>query len=152
MKIYSTDFASQLIEAYVVEPLKTGTSNRLHAVVRDEEMLFPAHKDVFSLEHIRNMHNPSASLLLEWSESSEFSPVAEVILMCSAPCFVRSEEVVFRTDDLAFKISGEGWVIFCQSYTMLDISIRYIPNGYMPCIRKYPHNRDSLGSTCLIST
>jgi len=115
MEVDPAYFASQLIETYVVETLKTGASDRPHTVIGYEEMLFPAHEDVFPLKHIRNMHYASTGLLLERPKSSEFSPVTEIVLVCSAPSFICSEEVVFRTDDLSFEIGGERWVVFRQA-------------------------------------
>lgn len=37
------------------------------------------------------------------------------------------KEGVFRADDLAFEISCESWVVFCQAYLVSQISVLLYP-------------------------
>jgi len=52
MEVNATDTAGTLVEANVVESFETGSSDRLNAVIRHQEVFFPAHEKMFSLEVI----------------------------------------------------------------------------------------------------
>ncbi len=78
-------------------------------------MFLPPHKDILSLSHSGDVKVALPSLLLKWPESGEFSPVLQIDFVGRTPVLVLSEKRVFRANDLAFKIGGEGWVVFGQS-------------------------------------
>lgn len=71
-----------LVEADVVEALKTRAADGAHAVVRHQEVFFPAHKDVLTLRQVRDVEIALPSLFLEGSEGFEFRPVLQVDLVC----------------------------------------------------------------------
>lgn len=49
MKVDPTNASRTLIETDVVEAFKARARDRLDFVIRDEEVLFPAHEDMFAL-------------------------------------------------------------------------------------------------------
>lgn len=49
VEVDPADAAVTLVEANVIEALEAGARNRLDAVVRNQEVLFPAHEDVLTL-------------------------------------------------------------------------------------------------------
>lgn len=55
MEIYAANFTLQLVEADVVESLKTRSADRPDTVIRDKEMLLPSHKDILSLGELWNI-------------------------------------------------------------------------------------------------
>ena len=46
MEVNPTNTPDPLIEANIIEPLKTGPTNRLDPMVRNKKQLFPAHEQV----------------------------------------------------------------------------------------------------------
>lgn len=74
-------------------------------------MLFPAHKDGFSLGSISNSDRPLASLFLERTESCELGPMTQVNLAICAPVLVLCVETVLGTDDFALEICREGGMV-----------------------------------------
>jgi len=75
MKVYAANRPLNLVEADVVEPLKTGSSDRSHSVVWDQEMFLPPHEDVLPLRHSRYVKVALPCLLLKRPESGELCPV-----------------------------------------------------------------------------
>jgi hypothetical protein len=49
MEVNPTNTPINLIETDVIKPLETRARNSLHAMIRHEEVFFPAHEDVFAL-------------------------------------------------------------------------------------------------------
>jgi hypothetical protein len=52
VKVDSRHRAIALVEADVVEAFKTCSSNRFDLVIRDQEVFFPSHKQMFALSVI----------------------------------------------------------------------------------------------------
>lgn len=49
MKIYPSDGACDLVEAYVVESLETCAADLSYSVIRNQELLFPSHEHVLTV-------------------------------------------------------------------------------------------------------
>lgn len=105
-----------LVEADVVEALEAGADDVAHAVVGDQERLFPAHEDVFALVEVRVVEFGVLGLLSEGPEGGEARPVLHVGSVRGAPFFVVSAEGVFGADDLAFEVSCQGGVILGEAF------------------------------------
>lgn len=52
MKIDTLNATSHLVETDVIEPLKASPVDRFYAMIRDQEVFFPAHEKVFLLHPI----------------------------------------------------------------------------------------------------
>lgn len=63
VKIDSADFSLDLVETDVVEAFKGGPGDCSDSVVRNQEVLFPPHKDVVSLFKVSDGHRTFASNL-----------------------------------------------------------------------------------------
>lgn len=112
VKVNTAYFTLDLVEANVVEALKAGTRYRANSMVWNQEVLFPAHKDGFSLGSISNGDRSLASLFLERTESRELGPMTQIDLAIRAPVLVLRVETVFGTNDFALEICREGGMVF----------------------------------------
>ena len=68
VEIYPTNRSLDLVEADVIEPLKTSTANRPHSVIWNEEMFLPSHEYVLSLCQLWDMEMAFLCLAMKWSE------------------------------------------------------------------------------------
>lgn len=75
-------------------------------------MLFPAHKDGFSLGSISNGDRPLASLFLERTKGCKLGPMTQVNLAICTPVLVLCVETVLGADDFALEICREGGMVF----------------------------------------
>ena len=112
MEIYTTNCSFDLVEAYIVKPLKACPSYGPYPVIRDQEMLLPPHEYVFPLYHTRN-GKTLFCLLLERSESREFCPVLKIYLIRRSPILVLGEKGVLWANYFSFKICCKSWMVFC---------------------------------------
>jgi len=94
MEIDAIHLPLNLIEAYIVKPLKACTTNRPNPMIRNQKVLLPPHEYVFSLRDLRDMEVALASLFLEWPEGGEFAPVLEVYFVRRPPVLVLGEECI----------------------------------------------------------
>ena len=115
MKIYATNFALDLVEANIIEPLETRTRNSTDSMVRYQKVLFPTHEDIVFLSHIWDKHWPLAGALLKRAEGAELGPMAEIYFGVGSPVFMLREEVVFGANDLAFEKGGECGMVICEA-------------------------------------
>lgn len=118
-------------------------------------MFLPSHKYVLPLGQLRNMKMPLPCLLLKGPESRELGPVLQVDFICRSPVLMLGEECVFGANDFSFEVSCECRMVLRQScYERVNNSLfrSGTLHKYTPLIRRYPHRKDSLMSTCLIST
>jgi hypothetical protein len=157
MEVNPAHAPNPLVKADIIEALETRPRNRAYPVVRDEEVLLPAHEDVLSLRQVGDVQVPPPRSLAEGPERLELRPVLQVHFVRRAPVVVLGEEGVLRPDDLALEVGRQGWVVFCQAWPRVGLAsiiyiVRNVDCGVAPCMRRYPHSEDSLISTCLIST
>lgn len=156
MEVNPAHAPTPLVKADIIEALKARPRNRAHPMVRDEEVLLPAHEDVFALRQVGDVEVPPPRSLAEGPERLELRPVLQVHFVRRAPVVVLGEEGVLRPDDLALKVCRQGWVVFCQACPRVWLAsimkFREWLREMVPCMRRYPHSDDSLISTCLIST
>lgn len=115
VEIDAAHFAFNLVEANIIETLKTGARYCADAVVWHQKMLFPSHEDSFSLGGIANDDGSLTGLLLKWTKGCKFRPVAQVNLAICAPVLVLSIEAVFRSDDFSLKICCKSGMILGQT-------------------------------------
>lgn len=108
--------AGALVETDVVEPFKTRTRDGLDPVVRDQEVFFPAHEQMFPLLVVFEREVGGFGRLGKRSPGGEASPVLQINLFGAAPGRVRGFEEVFRADDLAFEESRQGRVVVGQAW------------------------------------
>ncbi len=103
-----------LVEADIVEALKTGASDGRDTMIWDEKVFLPPHKYVLLLREILEVEIGLPRLLGQRLPCPELAPVRHVGFFGRTPRFVLRLECVFRADDLAFKVGGKGGVIFGQ--------------------------------------
>jgi hypothetical protein len=116
MEIDSANFPAHLVEANIVETLEARSIDGPYSVVRHEEVFLPSHKYVLSLRHVFDQDLAAlTSLLREWPKGGEFGPVGKINLVRRSPWWVLSNESVFWSDDLAFKVRRKGWVVIRQT-------------------------------------
>ena len=129
MKVYPAHLPLELVEANVVEALKARSSDGSHAVVRNQEVLFPAHEDVLSLRDVMYSNASLSSLLVKRSKGAELAPVAHVRLVAGSPVFVQRLETILGANDLALEEGRERWMILGEPWTVLRVSIRQETGG-----------------------
>ena len=115
VEVDAADAALALVEADVVKPLEAGPIDGEDAVVRDQEQLLPAHKDIFLGLGVLDVYGAALGLLHVGSEGGKLVPVVQVDPVGSAPAVVLSEEPVLGSDDLALEVSCEIWVVFREA-------------------------------------
>ncbi len=115
MEVDAADFSLDLVEAYIVETLKAGPIDRPNAMIRHQKVLLPPHKYKFLLSNIGYNDGPLFGLLLVRSEWLKLGPMAQVHLGIGTPVIVFCEEAVPCSDDFAFEICCESWVIFRET-------------------------------------
>lgn len=118
VKVYSTDRPLPHIEADVVEALEAGAADCPHAMVWHEEVLLPAHEDVFTLSQISHGHAGTLSNRgLVLSECRELAPVVDVDFFGRTPALVFGHKAIFATDNLALEECGKGRVILGETWS-----------------------------------
>jgi hypothetical protein len=106
MEVNPTNTPINLIETNIIKALETGTRDRFHAVVRHEEVFFPAHEDVLALLVILQCEGGRFGGFGQRAPGREASPVLEVDFLRGAPGGVCGFEEVFGADDFAFEECG----------------------------------------------
>lgn len=112
VKVNAINLPLHLVETYVIEPFKTRTAYRPYSMVRHQEVLFPAHKNMLALCNVfEDDRGASASLFGVRAEGRKFGPVGQVGLVVGAPAFVLGHEAVLVADDFSLEISSQGWMV-----------------------------------------
>lgn len=106
MKIYTAYGSLHLIETDIVEPLEACSVDIRHAMIWDEEMLFPPHEYVFSLRIVLVGEVRLLGLLGQWPPRREPCPMLHVGFVCGTPVWMFSLESMFRADYLALEEGG----------------------------------------------
>lgn len=130
MEIYPADCSFNLVEADVVEPFEARPRDSPHAMIRDEEVFFPPHEDVFSLGEIAVREVGSLSLFSQRAPGRKPRPVIHVSPLRCAPFFVTGLEGVFGSNDFSFEERRQGRVIFrkaCRRVRVAELIGRYCP-------------------------
>jgi hypothetical protein len=107
--LYATRY---LVEADVVEALETRPVDRLHSVIRDEEVLFPAHEEVLFLHPVLRYQLGSRRVFGKRLVCWKSGPVLSVDLFVRTPLGMLCDERVLAADDLALEVCGETRMIF----------------------------------------
>jgi hypothetical protein len=106
MEINPTNTAIHLIKTNVIKPLETRARDCFHAVVRHEEILFPAHENVLALLVVLQRERGRFGGFGQGAPGWEARPVLQVDFFRGAPRGVRGFEEVFGADDFAFEEGG----------------------------------------------
>ena len=128
VEVNSADGTRHLVETYIVKPFETSPHNLPHPVIRNEKVFFPPHEDVFSLRAVLVVEIRLFRLFGQRPPRRESRPVLHVGFVCGAPRFVFCLNSVFRADNLAFEIGGQGRMIFgeaCVAISMDDLKIAH---------------------------
>ena len=115
MEINSVDGARHLIEADVVESLKTCTIDLAHSVIWHQKLFLPAHEHILAVCAVLVMEVGLLSLLRKRSPSGKASPMLHVFLVASAPVLMPGLESILWTNDLTFKERSECSVFGCEA-------------------------------------
>ena len=115
MKVDPAHFAFQLIEADVIKSLEARTGDGSHAVIRNQEVFFPAHKDIFPLRNVLNCDASFPGLFVKRSEGAELAPVTHVRLVIGSPVLVKGFKTIFGADDFALEKCCKCWVILSEA-------------------------------------
>lgn len=115
MKIDTADASLNLIEADIVEPLEAGTRDRSNPVIRNKEIFFPPHKNMFALCKVAVCEIGPLGLFGKRFPGRKSGPVVYVCLFVRTPFFITSLECVLGSNYFAFKERGQGWVIFSEA-------------------------------------
>lgn len=92
---------------------ETGTVDVLHTVVRDEELLLPAHEHSPAVESVFHRQMRLVKLVLDMSERREPPPVNHVLRLGRAP--VARQETIPTANDLGVKVRRKLWPVVCES-------------------------------------
>ena len=107
MEIDPVNGARHLIEADIVKPFKTCTSDLAHAMIWHQEFLLPAHEHILAVCAVLVMEVGLLGLLCKRSPSGKASPVLHIFLVAGAPVLMPGLESILWTDDLTFKERSE---------------------------------------------
>jgi hypothetical protein len=116
VEINPTNTPVNLIKTNVIKPLETRARDCLDAVIRHEEVFFPAHEDVFALLVILQREGRRFGGFGQRAPGREACPVLKVDFFRGAPGGMCGLEKVLGTDDLAFEECGQGWVVVCEAW------------------------------------
>lgn len=103
VKVNPGNRSLHLIKTNVVEAFEAGSGDRPHAMIGNEEVLFPTHEEVLTLGKISKCEIRSLRLFRLRSPSGKPSPMLHVGLFGRAPCFISSFKRVLGSDDFALK-------------------------------------------------
>ncbi len=120
VEVDPADRALYLVEADVIEALKTSSTDRPYSVVGHQKVFLPSHKYVLPLGELRDVENASLGGFLERPKSTELSPVLQVDFISGAPVLMLSQECVLRTDDFAFEVGSKGRMVFGQAWRIVS--------------------------------
>jgi hypothetical protein len=67
-----------LVKANIIEALETGTVERAHSVIWNQEPLLPSHEYVFPLHPAGDLHSHLSRILLIRAESRKLGPMLRV--------------------------------------------------------------------------
>jgi hypothetical protein len=105
MEINPTNTAIPLTKTNVIKPLETRARDRFHAVVRHEEVFFPAHENMLPLLVVlqRERGRGFGGRFRQRAPGGEARPVLQVDFFRGAPGGVGGFEEVFGADYFAFE-------------------------------------------------
>lgn len=106
MKVNATDSSFYLIETDIVEPLETRSGYLPHPMIRYEEILLPAHEQMFTLRIVSVCEVSFLGLFGEGSPRLEPRPVLHIGFFVGAPGFVLCLKCVFCANDFSFEKGG----------------------------------------------
>lgn len=112
MEVDALDATRELVEADVVEAFKARTADGPHSVVWHEKVLLPPHEEVFLLVQLLRHLFLARRVLSNRLVCVEPPPVLPVDLLVGAPFRMLCNEGVFGSDDLAFEVRRQTWVVF----------------------------------------
>lgn len=116
VEVNAIDLSMDLIKTNIIEALKARPGDGAHAMVGDEEVLFPAHENVLALgDVLDDDRRASAGLFRVGAEGRELGPMRQVGLVVGAPVVVLGHEAVLVPDDFALEVGGQGWVVVGQA-------------------------------------
>lgn len=116
MEVDPADTPRNLIEADVVEALKTRAVDCANAVIRHQKVFFPSHKQVLLIGPILGDEIGPRAVFGDGFVRRESAPVLPVHFLVGPPFRMLRDERVFTADDFAFKVSGETGVVLSQSF------------------------------------
>jgi len=119
MVVNSGDAPCQLMEADIIEPLERCSIYLAHTVVRNQEILLPAHEDIFPLGKIFVDIIWLFCLLQNGLVCREFGPMLKVGLLICSPFSVAGLERVFWPNHFGLKVCSQGWVIVSKTWGVL---------------------------------
>lgn len=112
VEINAVDLPLYLIKTDIVKPLKARATDGSHPMIRDEEMLLPAHKDMLALGNVLYHHcGTSTCLFRVRSEGRELGPVGQIGLIVGPPALVFCHEAILVPNDFALEVRCERGVI-----------------------------------------
>lgn len=106
VKVNALYATGHLIEANVVEAFETCATDGAHAMVWHQEVLFPAHKQMFLLHPVLGHQFRTRGVFREWFVRGEACPVLAINLLVGAPFRMLCYKGVFAADYLALKVCG----------------------------------------------
>lgn len=115
MEVDTADASLNLIEADIVEPFEAGTGDRSNPVIRDKEILFPPHENMFALCKVAVCEIGPLGLFGKRFPGWKSGPVVYVCLFVCTPFFITSLKSVLGSNYFAFKECGQGWVILGEA-------------------------------------
>lgn len=115
MEIDTAYGALDLIETDVVEPFETSARYSSYAVVGDEEIFFPSHKNMLALSKVTVCEVGPLRLLGKWLPGRETRPMMNVCLLIGSPFLVTSLECMLGANNFAFEECCQSRVIFSEA-------------------------------------
>ena len=110
MEIDPINRPRHLVEAYIIKPLETRTTNFPDPMIRHQKLFFPSHKHIFAVRAILVVEVGLLGLFREGPPGGETGPMLHVFFIASAPVVVAGLECILGADDFAFEECGQGCV------------------------------------------
>jgi hypothetical protein len=121
MEVDALDATRELVEADVVEAFEARTAYSPDSVIRDEEILLPSHEQMLLLIQVLRHLFLARGVFGYRLVCIEAPPVLPVDLFVGAPFRMLCNEGVFASDDLAFEVRCQAWVVFGQTYGLVSL-------------------------------
>jgi len=137
VEVDTVDAALDLVEADVVEALEAGAVDGAHAVIGHEEVLLPAHEEVFLLGPGARQGIWARSVLGQGLVGREAGPMLAVDLFGGPPLGMLGDEGVVAADDFALKVRRQARVVFGQAYGRISTrALGYCCLAHTPLMRR----------------
>ena len=104
-----------LVEANIIKAFKACAVDRPDAVIRNQKVLLPAHKNILLLQVVFDGKISLLRLLLKRTKRRKFGPMRHVNAVVGTPGLVLCIEAILGPDNFALKVRGQCRMVLSQA-------------------------------------